>query len=229
VQVWSLARDVSPGTTLADADLRPARVRLFDRADAYMRVDRSPAGRVVTRQLRTGELLPVAALDTRPAADVVGIPVRPENAPGVVRGQLVDVWATTKGCAPVQILSGVAVQDVRASGGGALSVSTGAMQVIVRLPAEDARRVQAALGTESTIRLVVLDGVPAQRRSPAVPADSCALGAATRGAGPADAAPAGDSSSGAPLPPVNPPSATYTAGPVAGGAARTATPSPTSR
>lgn len=194
VQVWSLARDVAPGTALAAADLRPARVRLFDGDAAYVQVDLSPTGRVVTRQLRTGELLPVAALEDRPPAAVVGIPVKPENAPGVARGQLVDVWATGKGCAPVQVLAGVAVQDVRASGGGALSVSTGAVQVVVRVGADDARRMLTALGTESTIRLVVLDGPVPPRRPLAVPADACGQVDGLRGVpGETAQAPAGNS------------------------------------
>src|SRR5262249_35703374 len=130
VQVWALARDVAAGTTLADADLRPARVRLFDAAPAYLQVPRSPAGRAVIRALRAGELLPAAALVVRPPGVIVSIPVRSENAPSVTRGQLVDVWSTPRGCPPVRVVSGVVVQEVRTSG-GALSVSTGTLQVIV--------------------------------------------------------------------------------------------------
>jgi hypothetical protein len=173
VQVWALARDVSAGTTLLDADLRPARVRLFASAPAYLQVSRSPAGRMVSRSLHAGELLPAAALDVRPPGVIVSIPVKPENAPAVARGQLVDVWSTTKGCPPVRVLGGVAVQEVRASGGGALSVSVGSLQVIVRVGADQAERVVAALGTEATIRLVVLDGSARSARGDTVPADGC--------------------------------------------------------
>jgi hypothetical protein len=55
-------------------------------------------------------------------------------------------------------LSRVAVQEVRSVGGSALAVSTASTQVIIRVAPDNARRVVAALGTESTIRLVVLDG-----------------------------------------------------------------------
>jgi SAF domain len=173
VRVWALSRDVSAGTLLADADVRPARVRLFDSAPAYLQVSRSPAGRMVTRALRAGELLPAAALDTPPPAAIVSIPVSPDNASGVARGQLVDVWSNAKGCAPVQVLAGVAVQDVRASG-GALSVTTGALQVIVRVDARDARRLVMALATDGTVRLVVLDGAPSRRSTPIGAPDVCA-------------------------------------------------------
>lgn len=157
VQVWALARDVSAGTTLAAEDLRPARVRLFDSANAYLQVGRSPAGRTVTRAVHAGELLPRSVVVATPPGAIVSIPVQPGNAPGLARGQLVDIWATIKGCAPVQVLSRVAVQEVRSAGGSALAVSA-STQVIIRVAPDGARRVVAALGTESTIRLVVLDG-----------------------------------------------------------------------
>jgi hypothetical protein len=139
---------------------------------------------MVGRPLRAGELLPAAALDVRPPAAIVSIPVKVENAPAVARGQLVDVWSTTKGCAPVRVLAGAAVQDVRASGGGALSVSTGSVQVVVRVRQDQAERVVAALGAEATIRLLVLDGLgPAHQRAGA-PVDGClAAGAADQPGG----------------------------------------------
>jgi hypothetical protein len=173
VRVWALARDVSAGTTLAEADLRPARVRLFESAPAYLQVTRSPAGQTVSRSLHAGELLPAAALERRPPGVVVSIPVKPENTPAVARGQLVDVWSTPKGCPPVRVLAGVAVQEVRNSGGGALSVSTGSLQVIVRVAADQAERVVAALGADTVIRLVVLDGAAPSRRADSSSANDC--------------------------------------------------------
>jgi hypothetical protein len=177
VRVWALARDVAAGTTLTTADVRPARVRLFDSAPVYLQTTRSPAGHAVSRSFRAGELLPAAALDGRPAGVLVSIPVKPENAPAVTRGQLVDVWSTAKGCPPIRVLGGVAVQEIRANGGGALSVSAGALQLIVRIRADQAERVVAALGTEATIRLVLLDGpVPAGGPDPISAANCLAPG-----------------------------------------------------
>jgi hypothetical protein len=190
VQVWALARDVSAGTTLAIADLRPARVRLFDTAETYLRVAQSPAGRTVTRALHTGELLPRSAVVATPPGAIVSIPVQPGNAPDLARGQLVDVWSTAKGCAPVQVLSRVPVQEVHNAGGNALAVSAAATQVVVRVALADARRVVAALGTETTIRLVVLYGdvpkVPAATGS----VETCApVGASSASHQPAPAGP----------------------------------------
>ncbi len=173
VQVWALARGASAGTVLTAPDLRPARVRLFDSADAYLRVVQSPAGRTLIRSMRAGELLPRSAIVPTAPGAIVSIPVQPGNAPGLARGQLIDVWSTSKTCAPVQVLSRVPVQDVRIGGGGALSVNPTAIQVIVRVATTDAGRVIAALGTETTIRLVVLDGDLPRTPSPANRMQGC--------------------------------------------------------
>jgi len=158
IRVWALSRDVAAGTVLADADLRIARVRLFDAGPAYLSAADLPTGRSVTRDLRQGELLPAAAVRTTPAGVVVNIPVPPQNAPAVARGDAVDVWAGRKGCAPVRILAGAAVQEVREDGGGAVASATGSMYVVVRLAPIEADRLLAALGAEATVRLVVVDG-----------------------------------------------------------------------
>jgi hypothetical protein len=47
------------------------------------------------------------------------------------------------------------------------------LQVIVRVGADQAERVVAALGTEATIRLVVLDGAVRSGRAGATLADGC--------------------------------------------------------
>jgi hypothetical protein len=161
VQVWALTRDAAAGTVLAPDDVRPARVRLFDSAPGYLGTAVSPAGRAVVRPLSAGELLPAAALGSTAPGLVVNLPVQPENAPSVDRGQAVDVWAGTKDCGPRRVLSSVAVQDVRTDDAGALTTGTGLLQVVLRVGRPDADRLLAALGVDSTIRLVVVDGAPA--------------------------------------------------------------------
>jgi hypothetical protein len=159
VRVWALTRDVAPSTVLAADDVRPARVRLFDSAPGYVATGRSPAGRTVTRALAAGELLPATALAETPPALVVSLPVRPENAPAVERGQAVDVWAGTKECGPRRVLASAAVQDVRSDDAGLTGAGPG-LQVVLRVDRADAERLVAVLGAESTIRLVVVDGPP---------------------------------------------------------------------
>ena len=108
---------------------------------------------------------------TVPPAVVVNIPVQPANAPAVVRGQSVDVWASSKECLPERVLAAAPVQEVRAEGVGALSGGAGALQVVVRVSALEAERVLVALSREATIRLVVLEGDPPGRA--AATATSC--------------------------------------------------------
>ncbi|HZB50386.1 MAG TPA: SAF domain-containing protein [Mycobacteriales bacterium] len=158
VQVWSLTRDVGAGTVLIASDMRPARVRLFDTGPLYLHTADSPAGRSVSRPLSDGELLPAAALTDAGPAAIVAVPVQPQNAPALARGQAVDVWATVKGCPPERVLAGVPIQDVRAERAGSLSVAGGSVQVVLRVGPAEAARLVSALGAEAVIRLVVLDG-----------------------------------------------------------------------
>lgn len=169
VRVWAVTRDVAASTVLAVDDVRPARVRLFDSASGYLDVGRSPVGLAVRRGLAAGELLPAAALeDSRPGL-VVNLPVRPENAPSVARGQAVDVWAGTKDCGPRRVLASAAVQEVRTDEAGGLAARTGVLQVVLRVGPADAERLLAVLGVDSTIRLVVVDGPPSAGAGPATP------------------------------------------------------------
>jgi hypothetical protein len=167
VRVWALTRDVAASTVLVPDDVRPARVRLFDSAPGYLGTAQSPAGRAVTRALAAGELLPAAALRTSEPALMVNLPVRPENAPSVARGQAVDVWAGTKDCGPRRVLASTAVQEVRTDDAGTVTTGGGLLQVVLRVRAADADRLLAVLGVDSTIRLVVVDG--AARGATAVP------------------------------------------------------------
>ena len=176
VRVWALSRDVAAGTVLADGDLRVARVRLFDSGPAYLAATEFPSGRSVVRDLREGELLPAAAVRTTPAAVLVNVPVQPQNAPAVLRGQAIDVWAGRKGCAPARILAAAAVQEVREDGSGALAAASGTVQVVVRVAPVEAERLVATLGADATVRLVVVDGDVGVRAAGSMP--PCAGGAA---------------------------------------------------
>jgi hypothetical protein len=160
VLVWAAARDVVAGTVLQSDDLRPARVRLFDSASHYLDATRSPAGRVVSRRLAAGELVPAAVLRTVPPAVVVNIPVQPANAPVLTRGQSIDVWVSSKDCLPQRVLAAAPVQEVRSDDLTGLSAGAGTVQVVVRVSAAEAERVLTALSREATIRLAVLEGDP---------------------------------------------------------------------
>lgn len=169
VLVWALTRDVAASTVLAADDVRPVRVRLFDSTPGYLDVASSPAGRSVARALSAGELLPASVLEDGRPGLVVNLPVRPENAPAVTRGQAVDVWAGTRDCGPRRVLAAAAVQEVRTDDAGTLSAGTGVLQVVLRVGTADAERLLAVLGVESTVRLVVVDGPAPQAAATAAP------------------------------------------------------------
>jgi hypothetical protein len=97
--VWATNRALAPGSVLAQVDLVPVRVRLFDAASLYLDASEpAPAGYIVSRGLGAGELLPDDAL-RRPGveADVrlVTVLVEIGHVPPDLRdGQQVDVWVT---------------------------------------------------------------------------------------------------------------------------------------
>jgi Flp pilus assembly protein CpaB len=128
VQVWAVRRALPAGTTLQRDDVTARRVRLFgDDLTRYVGVaSGSPEGRVLTRDLGEGDLLPVSALAsaaTKPATRVVGIPLDRAHAVGgsVDHGDRVDVLATRKtagGSQTVAVLRNVLVVDVERPSGG---------------------------------------------------------------------------------------------------------------
>jgi SAF domain len=183
VQVWAVAHDAAAGTTLTSADIKPARVRLFESASHYLLTSQQLAGRTLSRDVHAGELLPRSAVGQPATGALVSIPLQPQNAPAVARGDAVDVWSSAKGCPPVRLLAAAPVHEVRATGGGALSVSSGGLSVIVRIPTDQVRQVVAALGAEATVRLVVLDGVIGDHAAPPESSSRCSLTPRSQAAG----------------------------------------------
>lgn len=143
VQVWGVRRALTAGTTLQRDDVTARRVRLFgDDLKRYVDVrSGSPEGRVLTRDLGDGDLLPVSALasaDTKPETRVVGIPLDRAHAAGgsVERGDRVDVFATRKtagGSETQAVLRNVLVVDVERPGGG---FGTGRAEFVVIVEVE---------------------------------------------------------------------------------------------
>ena len=161
-RIWAVARDLAAGTVVTDSDIKAVKVRLPDRAlyltaEGGLKRD-SPVGKTVNHQLYSGELLPRAALDTTAPATTITVPLTSDQAPRIVRGQLVELWLSSRLCPAKVILPSVAVQDVQTTGGGAFGTS-GAENVVIRVPRDDADRVIAALGLSGTvIRAGLLDG-----------------------------------------------------------------------
>lgn len=148
--VWAASHDVAAGTVLTAADLSPARVQLGGAARGYVPAREAVVGRAVMRPLTAGELLPRGALTVPEGGITVTIPVRPENAPKLDRGERITVWISAKACRGVVVLSGVPVQDLRQSGGSSFGTSS-AMGVVVSISAPDAQRVISALDIEGAL------------------------------------------------------------------------------
>ena len=134
IDVWTVTGTLVPGVALTEADVTLARVALVE-AGRYLPGDAQPVGRVLSRPVGAGELLPVAALAPEtaiPPTREVAIPIEPERVPsGLARGDLVDVWGTpSDGAAPTgaptRVLVGVSVVQVPTAedliGGSAVSV-----------------------------------------------------------------------------------------------------------
>ena len=130
--VWAASKDLTAGTLLADGDLEPVRVRLFESAGAYVGAGaQPPVGYVVRRGLAAGELLPQGALAERERAAelrLVTVPVEAGHYPPTLRDdQRVDLWVTPQ--AEADPATGAAADPAAATGPAPL-VLRGAQQVL---------------------------------------------------------------------------------------------------
>jgi Flp pilus assembly protein CpaB len=117
--VLAVSADLPAGHVLVAADLDVAKVRLDpSAASAYLAGDReqSVIGRVLSRGVTRGELLPAAAVDSQAAGPqrMVPVKVRDGRLPALQRGDRVDVFATvmTRASTPGAVASCAAVPVV---------------------------------------------------------------------------------------------------------------------
>src|SRR3954447_1427040 len=95
VDVWAVTHDLGADSRLTDGDLSVRAVRLDDVAARYVAADQDLRGRVLTRSVGRGELLPVAAVAKdagRPQRRVV-VEVDRLGAGGLAKGRVVDVYS----------------------------------------------------------------------------------------------------------------------------------------
>jgi SAF domain len=178
VEVEALTRDLSSGSVVRAADLRAVAVQLpNDGRGVYLARAAEAIGQVLNRDLRSGELLPAAALGPRPPSTTVSIAVPAGAAPDLSVGQRIEVWLSTVGCPSVVLLSDVTVQQAKAASSGAFA-GGGGQDVVLSLPPALAQRVVGALALpDASIRAGVLDG-PAAGGSGGLP-DLAGCGGAT--------------------------------------------------
>lgn len=164
VRVWSARADLPAGTVLEADDLEPAELRFATESLAghYLAADEVPAGRVLLREVPSGEMVPRSAVGTGEPADVAELPIGlpPEAVPvGLRSGQVVDVWVapaaeTGDERRAVRVLREVRVLAAPQSGSGL--GPAGVRQVVVGVPAGDDAAVGRALAelAEGTAVLV---------------------------------------------------------------------------
>jgi hypothetical protein len=184
VPVWSAAGDLAAGTVLAEGDLVAVSVRLDDVAGQYLATSTRPAGRVLGRAVRAGELVPRSALEEATGLVQLALPVQAGYVPpSLTRGQVVDVYAvadpavgaTATGGGVDLVVSAAPVQAVTGRGDGVLSTATTTVQVVLAVPADDADDVLGAIGGRGLV-VVVRDSVDADRAVGLTPAATSPAG-----------------------------------------------------
>jgi hypothetical protein len=178
VPVWSAGGDLAAGTVLSADDLVPVSVRLDGLAGSYLATSTGPEGRVLSRAVRAGELLPRSALAEATGLVQLALPVQAGYVPpGLARGQLVDVYAVADPAVGAAgptggevdlVVPAAPVQAVTGRGDGVLSTSTTTLQVVVAVAAEDAAGVLGSIGGRGLV-VVVRESVDAAGTDPAGP------------------------------------------------------------
>jgi len=168
IGVWAAATDLAVDTVLQPEHLELSQVQLPpDVAGAYALEATDLVGAVVTRSVKVGELVPLAAVASEGSVAVgrsVTLPVTPEHAAGgdFAPGDRVDVFATFDAddvrARTILLVSGVEVVST-ISVGGLVSGESAITGVTIAVPPEDAARVVFA-GRVADIDVVPVTGAP---------------------------------------------------------------------
>ena len=151
----AVTHDLAAGTVLTADDLAVVDAKVPD--GRYLRAQSDAVGKVLARQLGSGELLPRAALQPAPALTTLTVPLADGNAPELQPGQRIEVWLSTPACPSVVLLADVPVQRARAAS-AAFGSGTG-QQVVISVAPVLAQRVMTALAIEKAVlRAGVLTG-----------------------------------------------------------------------
>ena len=154
---------LTPGTVLGEDDVVVVSARIA--GDAYVTADSEPWGRVVTRTVADGELLPSSALadgdsfDGRPVAIRTTLPL--DGA--IERGALVDIYVTIEDddgrASTRQVGASLVVADVVRED-SAFNVG-GGETVYVVVPTDDIPDLLDALAADGDVSVVGLAGATA--------------------------------------------------------------------
>ncbi len=164
--VWAASKDLTAGTLLAEGDLEPVRVRLFETAGRYVgAAGQPPVGYVVRRGLDAGELLPEGTLTEPEQGDglrLVTVPVEAGHYPPTLRDdQRVDLWVTPQadldtGADPAAEPAADVADPAAASGGPAEPlVLRGAQQVLSQVVVASGPVTDELAGAGGTVPIVL--------------------------------------------------------------------------
>ncbi|MDN4474889.1 SAF domain-containing protein [Demequina sp. SYSU T00192] len=149
--VYAAAGALAPGTVLEESDLVVAHVRV---GQGYLAAPAdAPFGRVLTRAVGEGELVPASAVaaredfDGRPVAVTASSPV----ADGVEAGALVDVWVTPEDGSSTRVGESLPVSAVEREEG---SFGLGGETVYVVVPEDRVGALLDALATAAEVAVV---------------------------------------------------------------------------
>lgn len=140
VPVYAAATDLPVGHVIAAGDLEPVRVRLSAAAVRYVAGTDTVVGRVIAREVRTGELVAASAVVARAPAPFrdVSVSVKPEHiASNIAAGSTVDVIATgastSGGTHTWTVAKGLEVVDRSKTSGGFTATDA---RIVLKVPAE---------------------------------------------------------------------------------------------
>ncbi|WP_062528746.1 SAF domain-containing protein [Demequina rhizosphaerae] len=149
--VYAAADALAPGTVLDESNLLIAHVRV---GDGYLAAPAdAPFGRVLTRAVGDGELVPASAVatredfDGRPVAVIASAPV----ADGVEAGAVVDVWVTPEDGSSTRVGEALAVAAVERDEG---SFGLGGETVYVVVPGDEVGALLDALAAAAEVAVV---------------------------------------------------------------------------
>lgn len=159
VTLMVAARDLAAGTQLRADDLDEVSVSGMDPGGYLFEVDRGSdpwSGRILTRDVAAGELLPSSAIaEEGESVRLVPVPVESERiGPDLGHGSRVDVWATDPDTGRARlVLAGAVVEDTRLEGDWAVTTAT----VMLRVAEDRVADVVSATRGE-LVDLIVVEG-----------------------------------------------------------------------
>jgi len=167
VAMWGFTTDLDAGTVLKASDLRVVAVQLGSASERYVPSDQVLVGQQLLMSVHAGELVSRAGFGTAAQGVTVSMPLELRNAPpSLSAGDRITVWASGASCGATAVLSGVTVQQVKQGGGSGFGNAT-ALNVVLRLRAEDAAKLVAVMSRDKVILRVGLLSVDQSVDKPA--------------------------------------------------------------